>query len=101
MITAMWVGWIEFDLLLGAVGSLKEKRSIIRPLVADIRRKFDVSVAEVGHLELHRRSSVAAAVVSSEPGHVTVVLDSIERLVAARPEIELLSAHRAMRSSED
>ena len=28
---AMWVGWIEFDLLLGAVASLKEKRSTRTP----------------------------------------------------------------------
>jgi uncharacterized protein YlxP (DUF503 family) len=97
----MWVGWIEFDLLLGAVGSLKQKRSIVRPLVAELRRRFEVSVAEVGHLDLHRRSSVGAAVVSSDAAHAADVLDRVERFVAARPEIELLSARRALRSSDD
>ena len=97
----MWVGWIEFDLLLGAVGSLKEKRSLVRPLVADVRHRFEVSVAEVDHLDLHRRAGVGAAVVSADAGHVTEVLDGIERFVAARPEIELLSARRALRTSDD
>ena len=31
----MWIGWAEFDILLGDVHSLKEKRSIVRPLVVD------------------------------------------------------------------
>jgi uncharacterized protein len=97
----MWVGWIEFDLLLGAVGSLKEKRSIVRPLVAEIRRRFDVSAAEVDHLDLRRRCGIGVALVSGEASHVTEVLDRVERLVAARPEVELLSARRAMRSSDD
>ncbi|HSN38124.1 MAG TPA: DUF503 family protein, partial [Arthrobacter sp.] len=26
----MWIGWIEFDVLLGDVHSLKEKRSVVR-----------------------------------------------------------------------
>ena len=97
----MWIGWIEFDLLLGAVGSLKEKRSIVRPLVAEIRRRFEVSVAEVDHLDLHRRSGIGAAVIAADPAHVTDVLDAVERLVAGRPEVELLSARRALRTSDD
>lgn len=52
----MWIGSIEFDMLLGDVHSLKEKRSVVRPIIAEVRRKFEVSVAEVGHLDLHRRA---------------------------------------------
>ena len=51
----MWVGALEFDLLLGDVHSLKEKRSLVRPLIAEVRKKFELSVAEVDHLDLHRR----------------------------------------------
>ena len=39
---------LEFlDVLLGDVHSLKEKRSVVRPLVAEVRRRFAVSAAEV------------------------------------------------------
>jgi uncharacterized protein YlxP (DUF503 family) len=31
----VWIGWLEFDLLLGDVHSLKQKRSAIRPLIAE------------------------------------------------------------------
>jgi uncharacterized protein len=91
---AMWVGALEFDLLLGDVHSLKEKRSLVRPLIADVRRRFDLSVAEVDHLGLHRRAGVGVAVVSPDRAHLVDVLDAVERLVAFRPEIELLSVRR-------
>ena len=44
----MWIGWLEFDVLLGDVRSLKQKRSVIRPVVAELQRKFSVSAAETG-----------------------------------------------------
>lgn len=87
---------MEFDLLLGEVHSLKEKRSVVRPLIAEVRRKFSISVAEVDHLDLHRRAGVGVAVVSSDRARVVEVLDAVERLVAYRPEIELLSARRTL-----
>lgn len=97
----MWIGWIEFDVLLGDVQSLKEKRSVVRPLIAELRRRFQLSVAEVGHLDLHRRSLVGVVIASSTSQHAVEVLDEVERFVASRPEIELLSAGRRLVSSHD
>jgi len=93
---AMWVGALEFDLLLGDVHSLKEKRSLVRPLIDDVRKRFDLSVAEVDHLELHRRAGVGVAAVSPDRAHLVDVLDAVERLVAFRPEVELLSVRRTL-----
>jgi uncharacterized protein len=97
----MWIGWLEFDLLLGDVRSLKQKRSAIRPLIAELQRRFAVSAAETGGHELLRRASVGMAVVSADRAHVVDVLDAAERLVASRPEMELLSARRGLRRSTD
>ncbi len=97
----MWIGWLEFDLLLGDVHSLKQKRSVIRPVIAELHRRFSVSAAETGSMDLHRRAGVGIAVVSADRGHVIDVLDAAERLVAARPEMELLSARRGLRRSTD
>jgi uncharacterized protein len=97
----MWIGWLEFDVLLGDVRSLKQKRSLVRPLVAELQRRFGVSVAESGQLDLHRRAGIGLAVVAADRRHVVDVLDAAERLVAARPEVELLSARRGLRRSDD
>jgi uncharacterized protein YlxP (DUF503 family) len=97
----MWIGWLEFDLLLGDVHSLKQKRSVIRPVIAELQRRFSVSAAETGSMELHRRAGIGLAAVSADRGHVLELLDAAERLVAARPEVELLSARRGLRRSTD
>ncbi|MFJ3580648.1 DUF503 domain-containing protein [Streptomyces sp. NPDC090127] len=97
----MYVGTLSFDLLLGDVHSLKEKRSVVRPIVAELQRKFSVSAAEVGDQDLHRRAQLGVALVSGDPGFVSDVLDRCERLVAARPEVELLSVRRRLHTDED
>lgn len=97
----MWIGWIEFDILLGDVHSLKTKRSIVRPIVADLRRTYEVAAAEVDHLDLHRRAGIGASVLAADSKHVIDVLDKVERFVAGRPEIELLSARRGLHESND
>ncbi|MER6458852.1 DUF503 domain-containing protein [Streptomyces sp. NPDC048409] len=97
----MYVGTLSFDLLLGDIHSLKEKRSVVRPIVAELQRKFAVSAAEVDHLDLHRRAGIGLAMVSGDTAHLTEVLDRCERLVAARPEVELLSVRRRFHGDDD
>jgi uncharacterized protein YlxP (DUF503 family) len=97
----VWIGWLEFDLLLGDVRSLKQKRSTIRPVIAELQRRFAVSAAETGVQDLHRRASIGIALVSPDRAHVVDVLDAAERVVASRPEVELLSARRGLRRSTD
>jgi uncharacterized protein len=97
----VFTGSLVVDVLLGDVHSLKEKRSVVRPVVAELRRKYAVSAAEVGDANRHRRASIAVAVVAGEVGHVTDVLDSCERLVTARPELQVLSARRQLLSIDD
>ena len=60
----MVVGTLRCDLLLGDVHSLKEKRGVVRPVVAELRRRFDVSAAETGEQDLYRRAEVSVAVVA-------------------------------------
>ena len=97
----MFVGSLELDVLLGDVRSLKQKRSLVRPVVAELKRRLEVSAAEVGHHDLHRRAVIGVAVVAADTAHCTEVLDDAERLVAGHPALELLSARRALRGSDD
>lgn len=97
----MWIGWLEFDVLLGDVHSLKQKRSVIRPVIAELSRRFAVSAAETDAHDLHRRAGIGIALVAADRAHVVDVLDAAERLVAARPELELLSARRGLLKSTD
>jgi uncharacterized protein len=97
----VYVAAMSVDLLLGDVRSLKQKRSVVRPLLADVARRWAVSVAEVGEQELYRRARVGVALVTGDASHGRHVLDQIERSIAARPEVELLSARQWLRADDD
>ncbi len=98
----MYLGALTLDVLLGDVRSLKQKRSAVRPLVAEIHRRYPAAaVAETGHLDVHRRAEIGVAVVASTAAHCTEVLDSCERFVAGRPEIELLAARQRLFNEEE
>ena len=98
----MYVGALTLDVLLGDIRSLKQKRSAVRPLVAELQRRFPAAaVGETGHLDLHRRAEIGVAVVAATAAHAVEVLESCERLVAARPEIELIAARQRLFSEEE
>ncbi|MEP7025258.1 MAG: DUF503 domain-containing protein [Actinomycetota bacterium] len=98
----MYVGALTLDVLLGDIRSLKQKRSAVRPLVAELHRRYPgASVAETGHLDLHRRTEIGVAVVASTAAHVVEVLSSCEQFVAQRPEIELISARQRLFNEEE
>jgi uncharacterized protein YlxP (DUF503 family) len=97
----VYTGVAVFDLLLpDDARTLKAKRSYVRPIVAALR-KFEVSAAEVGRLDVHGRTEIAVAVVAPDTEHVREVLDSCERLVASRPELEILAARRRLYGEND
>jgi hypothetical protein len=98
----MYIGALTLDVLLGDIRSLKQKRSVVRPLVAELRRRHPgVAIAETGHLDLHRRAEIGVAVVSATAGNATQLLDECERMIAAHPEIELLSARHRLYNEEE
>ena len=97
----MYAGILELDILLGDVRSLKQKRAVVRPLVNELRRTYTVAAAEAGHLDLHRRAMIGVATVAGTAAHCGEVLDAVERFVAERPELELLSVRRRLIGEED
>lgn len=97
----MFTGTLVVDVLLGDVHSLKGKRAVLRPVLAELRRRYAVAAAEVGDQDLHRRAQLGVATVADRAAHAGEVLDACERLVAARPDLELLAVHRQLHSSDD
>ncbi|HEX6888069.1 MAG TPA: DUF503 domain-containing protein [Candidatus Nanopelagicales bacterium] len=98
----MFVGILDMDLLLPSdVQSLKAKRSHVRGLVAELRRRFDVAAAEGGHLDLHRRTLIGVAVVAPDLGRCREVLEACERLVVQRPEFEIVAMRQRFVGEED
>ncbi|QSB06249.1 DUF503 domain-containing protein [Natronoglycomyces albus] len=97
----MFCGTLECDLMLPSdARSLKAKRSYVRPIIASLR-KYDVAVAEVGHLARHGRTAIGVAAVAADHQHVSELLDSCEHHLTGRPEVEILSVKRRIIGPED
>ena len=76
------------ELHLPDVGSLKDKRHVLKGLKAKVRARFEVSVAEVDHQDVWQRATLAIAYVSADARHANTVIskamDFIEDNVAGR-----------------
>ncbi|MFO7637627.1 MAG: DUF503 domain-containing protein [Clostridia bacterium] len=57
--------------------SLKEKRRVVKSLVDKVRHRFNVSIAEVSHMDVHQMAVIGLAVVSNDPTHARSQLDII------------------------
>ena len=57
--------------------SLKEKRSVVKPILAKIQNEFKVSAAEIGYQDNWQECLIACTVVSSEAKHCESVLQNI------------------------
>jgi uncharacterized protein YlxP (DUF503 family) len=97
----VFVGMLTLDLLLGDVHSLKQKRAVIRPILADLDRRAGVCAAEVEWQDLHRRAKIGVAVIGGTAGRVGDLLRDCEDGVARRPEVELLATRSRVYSDKD
>jgi uncharacterized protein YlxP (DUF503 family) len=76
------------ELHLPDVGSLKDKRHVLKGLKEKVRARFEVSVAEVDHQDVWQRATLAVAYVSADARHANTVIskamDFIEDNIAGR-----------------
>ena len=72
----MIIGACTIQLYLPGVTSLKEKRGLLKPLLTQLRRRFDVAVAEVEHQDRWQSAAIAIVAVANETGHVYAVLEN-------------------------
>ena len=72
--------------------SLKDRRQVVRSILAVARERFHVSAAEVGGQDTWQRAVLGFAVVASDAGVAEATIDEIERYLWSRPEIEVVDA---------
>lgn len=90
----MFAAALSADLRLPDTHSLKEKRSVITPILDGARRRYRVASAEVGGHDNLQRTELGFAAVGRSEGHVRDVLDEVERFVWSFPEVEVVDMTR-------
>jgi uncharacterized protein YlxP (DUF503 family) len=76
------IGVLTLELRIDHAHSLKDKRQVVKSLKDRLRRKFNVSVAEIDDQDLHNSSVIAAVTVSPSRPFAEQVLQSVEREAA-------------------
>ncbi len=78
----MVIGTLVLRLQVPESESLKEKRQVVRSLVARVRRTFDVAIAEVGDQDLWQAVELGVACVSNDARHADEVCQKVLNFVA-------------------
>jgi hypothetical protein len=87
---AVHVGVGIVQLGLAGCGSLKEKRGLLKPLIARLQREFNVAVAETDFHDVWQSAQIALAVVSTAPGLAHAEIQTITHWIErTRPEVEV------------
>jgi uncharacterized protein YlxP (DUF503 family) len=86
----MIVGISVFELHLPAVGSLKEKRRIVKPLVERLHQRFRVSIMESDYHDLHQRTEIAIAAVHQSEAQMNRLMESLRTVIDESDEVQLL-----------
>jgi uncharacterized protein YlxP (DUF503 family) len=73
----MVIGVLLFEISIGDAMSLKDKRRVVKSLKDRIANSHNVSVAEVGALDEHRRSVIGVAMVANDKAYVEGALSKL------------------------
>lgn len=73
----MVLGCVTITFRLSDCRSLKEKRKIIKSIIARVQRQFNAAVAEVALNDVHQRAVLGVAVVGNAQNIINSTLDKI------------------------
>ena len=79
-----------WDLQLEGCQSLKDKRSVLQSLKAELRRSLNLAVAEVAHQELWQRAGIACSTVGSDRRVAEETLRAADRVVEGADGVRIL-----------
>jgi len=93
----MRIATITFRLHAPWVHSLKEKRMIVKSLIAKLQNKFHVSVAEIDEQDVHQIIVIGVAAIVPHNAMADSLMDDISAFVEDNTEAEILDEEREIR----
>lgn len=93
----MKIAVLKIKLYAPWVHSLKEKRMVVKSLLAKIRNKFQVSAAEVESQDIHQSIVIGVAAIVPHSAQADNLMDEIVRFVEENTEAEIVGEEREIR----
>jgi uncharacterized protein YlxP (DUF503 family) len=94
---SVMIAVMTFRLRAPWVHSLKEKRMIVKSLVAQLQTRFRVSAAEIGEQDTHQIIVIGAAAVVPHRALADSLMDAVSAFVEENTEAEVLEETREIR----
>jgi hypothetical protein len=86
----MTVGVLQIEISITDAMSLKDKRRVVKSIKDRIAHAHNVSIAEVGALDEHRRSILGMAMVGNDGQYIEGALSKLVDFVRMVPQVSLL-----------
>jgi hypothetical protein len=83
------IGLLQVEVHYPEAQSLKEKRFVLSSLLDRMRRKFNVSAAEVEDRDLWQKSVLAVAHVNTDRAHADATLSKVVEFLESEPRIQV------------
>ena len=86
----MVVGVLQLEISIPDSMSLKDKRRVVKSIKDRIAHANNVSIAEVGELDHHRKAIIGMAMVANEKGYVEGALSKLVDFIRMVPQVNLI-----------
>jgi len=89
----MIVGVSQITLHLPGCHSLKEKRQVIKSVMARVRQQFEVAIAEVDEQDRWQIAKLGVSCVSNSSQHIDEILGRVLRYIEeTRPDVQVTNS---------
>lgn len=89
----MVVGILKLTVYIGGMKSLKDKRSVVKSLLAKIRTKLNISAAETGMQDEWNKCELGFSCVTNEISHADSILSSVIKYVDIDGRVEIIDSY--------
>jgi uncharacterized protein YlxP (DUF503 family) len=93
----MIIATITFKLHAPWVHSLKEKRMIVKSILAKLENRFHVSAAEIDEQDTHQIIVIGVAAIVPHNARADSLMENISRFVEENCEAEIIDEEREIR----
>lgn len=93
----MRVAVLKIRLYAPWVHSLKEKRMVVKSVVAKVRNQFHVSVAEVEQQDIHQTIVIGIASIVAHNAQADSIIEEIIKFIEWNTEAEIIDIEREIR----
>jgi uncharacterized protein YlxP (DUF503 family) len=93
----MIIGAVTIRLYAPWVHSLKEKRMVVKSIIAKLQNKFNVSIAEVDEQDTHQTIVLGIAYVAGTVTLAYSVIDKVIDFIESNTEAEVMDVQREIR----